>query len=144
MNGVNKHILIGNVGRDPEFRGTGPGRSATFSIATSESWRDKASGERKEMTTWHRIVVYDERLVELIDKYVRKGSKLFLVGKVLHRQYKDAGGIDRTITETVLKSFGGELQMLDRADRAPDPGDEESHMRSAARPPRDLDDEVPF
>lgn len=142
MNGVNKHILIGHVGRDPEIKqGAGGAKLATFSLATSESWKDKTTGERKESTAWHRIVVYNEKIAEIVERYVKKGSKVYIEGQVLTRSYKDRAGADRSITETVLKSFGGALTLLDKADRAPDAGDEGSYSKSQLPP---LDDEVPF
>jgi single-strand DNA-binding protein len=111
---VNKVILIGNLGRDPEFRSTQDGqRIATFSLATSENWRDKASGERRERTEWHRIVVFNERLVDIIEKYVKKGSKLYLEGALQTRKWTDKEGQERYTTEVVLQRFRGELTMLD-------------------------------
>ena len=144
MTGVNKHILIGHVGRDPEIRTMQAGtKVATFSLATSSSWKDKTTGERKEATAWHNIVVFNERLVEIVDKYVKKGSKLYLEGEVLTRKYQ-SGGVEKSITETVLKSFGGRIELLDRAERAPTPGDENTYAQRSGdlRPP--LDDEVPY
>ena len=111
---VNKVILIGNLGRDPEFRSTQDGqRIANFSIATSENWRDKASGERRERTEWHRIVVFNDRLVDVIEKYVKKGSKLYIEGALQTRKWTDKEGQERYTTEVVLQKFRGELTMLD-------------------------------
>jgi len=111
---VNKVILVGNVGRDPEIRSTQDGlRLANMSLATSETWRDKNSGERKERTEWHRVVVFNERLVDVIEKYVRKGSKLYIEGALQTRKWTDNSGQERYTTEVVLQRFRGELTMLD-------------------------------
>jgi single-strand DNA-binding protein len=111
---VNKVILVGNLGRDPEIRSTQDGtRIANFSLATSESWRDRASGERKERTEWHRVVVFNDRLVEVIEKYVKKGSKLYIEGALQTRKWTDNSGQERYTTEIVLQKFRGELTMLD-------------------------------
>jgi single-strand DNA-binding protein len=112
---VNKVILVGNLGRDPEVRSMqSGGRLANFSIATSESWSDKQSGERKERTQWHRIVIYNDRLVEVAEKYLRKGMKVYIEGALESRQFTDKSGAERETTEVVLRQFRGELQMLDR------------------------------
>jgi single-strand DNA-binding protein len=108
--------LIGNLGRDPEMRSTQDGnRIATFTVATSDSWRDRVSGERKERTEWHRIVIFNERLAEIAEKYLRKGSKVYLEGSLQTRKWTDQGGQERTTTEIVLAKFRGELTMLDGA-----------------------------
>jgi len=113
---VNKVILVGNLGRDPEIRSTQDGqRVANFTLATSESWRDRMSGERKERTEWHRIVIFNERLAEIAEKYLRKGSKVYLEGQLQTRQWQDQQGQQRTTTEIVLTRFRGELTMLDGA-----------------------------
>jgi single-strand DNA-binding protein len=113
---VNKVTLIGNLGRDPEMRSTQDGnRIATFTLATSETWRDRASGERKERTEWHRIVIFNERLAEIAEKYLRKGSKVYLEGALQTRKWTDQSGQERTTTEVVLPRFRGELTMLDGA-----------------------------
>src|SRR5215471_1679655 len=97
---VNKVILVGNLGRDPEIRSTQDGlRIANLSVATSESWRDKASGERKEKTEWHRVVVFNERLVEVIEKYLKKGAKVYLEGALQTRKWTDNSGQERYTTE---------------------------------------------
>ena len=111
---VNKVILIGNVGRDPEIRSTQDGmKIANLSLATSENWRDKNSGERKEKTEWHRVVVFNERVVDVIEKYVRKGSKLYIEGALQTRKWTDNSGVEKYSTEVVLQRFRGELTMLD-------------------------------
>jgi single-strand DNA-binding protein len=111
---VNKVILIGNVGRDPEIRSTNDGtRIANFTLATSENWRDKASGERRERTEWHRVVIFNDRLTEVVEKYVKKGAKLYIEGALQTRKWTDKEGQERYTTEIVLQRFRGELVMLD-------------------------------
>src|SRR5207302_5312994 len=113
---VNKVILVGNLGRDPEIRSTQDGmRIANLNLATSESWRDKMSGERKEKTEWHRIVIFNERLTELAEKYLRKGSKVYVEGQLQTRKWTDNAGVEKYSTEVVLTRFRGELTMLDPA-----------------------------
>ena len=113
MAGVNKVILVGNLGKDPEIRTFQSGsRVANFSIATSESWKDKNSGERKEKTEWHRISILDDRLVDIVEKYVKKGSKLYIEGQLETREY-EKDGQKRYLTEIVLRPFRGSLTMLD-------------------------------
>lgn len=111
---VNKVILVGNVGNDPEIRSLNSGdRVCNFSLATSESWRDKQSGERKEKTEWHRIVVFNDGLVGVIERYVKKGSKLYIEGQLQTRKWTDRDGNDKYTTEIVLQRYRGELAMLD-------------------------------
>ena len=113
---VNKVILVGNLGRDPEIRSTQDGtRVATLNLATSENWRDRASGERKERTEWHRVAIFNDRLVEIAEKYLRKGSKIYVEGQLQTRKWTDQQGQDRYTTEVVLSRFRGELTMLDGA-----------------------------
>jgi single-strand DNA-binding protein len=113
---VNKVILVGNLGRDPEIRSTNDGtRIANLALATSENWRDRNSGERKERTEWHRVVIFNERLVEVVEKYVKKGSKLYIEGALQTRKWTDNQGQERYSTEVVLQRFRGELTMLDGA-----------------------------
>jgi len=113
---INKVILVGNLGRDPEIRSTNDGmRIANLRLATSESWRDRNSGERKERTEWHSVVIFNERLVEIAEKYLRKGSKIFVEGALQTRKWQDNQGQDRYTTEVVLQRFRGELTMLDGA-----------------------------
>lgn len=110
---VNKVILVGNLGRDPEVRNTqSGGKVVSFSVATSETWNDRASGERKEKTQWHRIAIFNERLGEIAEKYLRKGSKVYLEGSLESRKYTDKDGQEREITEVVLSRFRGELTLL--------------------------------
>lgn len=159
---INKVILIGNIGRDPEIRSTQDGREiATLALATSESWRDKASGERKEKTEWHRVVVFNEGLVNIIKNYIKKGAKIYVEGALQTRKWTDKDGVERYTTEIVLQGFNSVLTMLDRVG-----GGESSHASSGhddygygnepgaapkanAAPKQnfvhhDLDDEVPF
>ena len=111
---VNKVILIGNLGRDPEIRSTQDGtRLASLSLATSENWRDKNSGERRERTEWHRVVVFNDHLVTVIEKYLRKGSKIYVEGQLQTRKWTDNQGQERYSTEVVLQRYRGELTMLD-------------------------------
>ena len=113
---VNKVILIGNLGRDPELRSTQDGtRIANLAVATSESWRDRVSGERKERTEWHRVVIFNERLAEIAEKYLKKGAKVYIEGALQTRKWTDQGGQERYSTEIVLQRFRGELTMLDGA-----------------------------
>jgi len=113
---VNKVILVGNLGRDPEIRSTQDGiRIANLNLATSENWRDRVSGERKERTEWHRVVIFNERLVEVAEKYLRKGSKIYVEGALQTRKWTDQQGQEKYSTEVVLQKFRGELTMLDGA-----------------------------
>jgi single-strand DNA-binding protein len=111
---VNKVILVGNLGRDPEIRSMQDGREiANFSIATSESWKDKNTGERKEKTEWHRVVIFNEALVKVVKNYVKKGSKLYIEGALQTRKYTDKDGQEKYSTEVVLQGYNGQLTMLD-------------------------------
>jgi single-strand DNA-binding protein len=163
---VNKVILVGNLGRDPELRSTQDGtRVANLRVATSESWRDRVSGERKERTEWHSVVIFNERLTEIAEKYLRKGSKVYLEGALQTRKWTDNAGQDRYTTEIVLNRFRGELTMLDSARGAGGPpieggydegyagggfGDEPRASATPTAPARartpvnDLDDDIPF
>ena len=111
---VNKVILVGNLGRDPEVRSMQDGRSmVNMSVATSDTWRDRQSGERKERTEWHRVVIFNEKLAEVAQKYVRKGSKVYVEGQLSTRKWTDQSGQERYTTEVVIPRFGGALTMLD-------------------------------
>ncbi|MBI1180629.1 MAG: single-stranded DNA-binding protein [Alphaproteobacteria bacterium] len=111
---VNKVILVGNLGRDPEVRMTNNGgKIVTLNLATSESWRDRQSGERQERTEWHRVVIFNENLGEVAEKYLRKGSKVYVEGQLQTRKWTDQSGQERYTTEVVLQRFRGELTMLD-------------------------------
>lgn len=111
---VNKVILVGNLGRDPEIRRMQSGEEiAQLSIATSETWRDKASGERKERTEWHRVVIFNENLVKVAKQFLKKGSKVYIEGSLQTRKWTDKDGAEKYTTEVVLQRFRGELTMLD-------------------------------
>ena len=113
---VNKVILIGNLGADPEIRTLNSGdRVANLRIATSETWRDKATGERKEKTEWHRVVIFSEGLCRVAEQYLKKGAKVYLEGQLQTRKWQDQQGQDRYSTEVVIQGFSGQLVMLDKA-----------------------------
>jgi single-strand DNA-binding protein len=152
---VNKVILIGNLGRDPESRTMqSGGKVVSFSIATSESWNDKMSGERKEKTQWHRIAIFNEKLGEIAEKYLKKGSTVYLEGALESRKYTDKDGQEREITEVVLARFRGELTLLgSRGDSGGgssyggDSGGGFTRAPARAAAPAaggDLDDDIPF
>ena len=111
---VNKVILVGNLGRDPESRSLGNGgKVVNLNVATSESWRDRQSGERQERTEWHRVVIFNENLAEIAEKYLRKGSKVYLEGQLQTRKWTDNSGQEKYTTEIVLQRYRGELTLLD-------------------------------
>lgn len=158
---VNKVILVGNLGADPEIRRLNSGdQVANLRIATSESWRDKNTSERKERTEWHSVVIFNENLVKIAEQYLKKGAKVYLEGQLQTRKWQDQNGNDRYTTEIVLQRYRGELQMLDsrseggRRSQASDYGNDTaggSHFggqggstSSRSDFSRDLDDEVPF
>ena len=119
---VNKIILVGNVGRDPEVRNLQDGtKVANFSVATSESWRDKATGERKDKTQWHRVVIFNDRLADVAQQYLKKGMKVFVEGQLQSRKYPDKEtGQEREIYEVVISRFKGDFQMLDSRGGGPE------------------------
>lgn len=156
---VNKVILVGNLGRDPEVRHTQDGRAiVNLSIATSENWRDKQTGERKEKTEWHRVVIFNENLAKVAEQYLKKGAKVYIEGQLQTRKYTDNAGVEKYSTEVVLQQYRGELTMLDG--RSGGAGSSESNDDFGQAGPmerprgqsagakqnfsRDLDDEVPF
>jgi len=153
---VNKVILVGNLGRDPEVRRLNSGAAVVnLRVATSESWRDKTTGERQERTEWHNVVIYNENLGKVAEQYLKKGAKVYVEGQLQTRKWQDQSGQDRYTTEVVLQRFRGELQMLDRAgDNAGGAGDtdfgratpmEGGGQRSGgASLAEELDDEIPF
>jgi single-strand DNA-binding protein len=148
---VNKVILVGNLGKDPEVRRTTSGDPiVNLSIATSESWRDKASGERKEKTEWHRVVIFNKNLAEVAEKYLRKGSKVYVEGQLQTRKWTDKDGAERYSTEVVLQNFRGELTMLDgRNGGGEGGGGGFGGGRGASETPAsfqrdEMDDEIPF
>jgi single-strand DNA-binding protein len=155
---VNKVILIGNLGADPEIRRTQDGRPiANLRLATSDSWRDKATGERREKTEWHRVVIFNENLCRIAEQYLKKGSKVYIEGALQTRKWQDQSGQDRYSTEVVLQGFRGELTLLDRAgSSSSDAGSDVNGDFGSAGPTRkaavaaagsargDMDDEIPF
>jgi len=158
---VNKVILIGNLGRDPEVKFAQDGKKiVNISIATSESWRDKSSGERREKTEWHRVVIFNDRLADVAEKYLRKGSKVYVEGALQTRKWTGNDGVEKYTTEVVLQNFRGELTMLDGRSEGGgysggdsaggsnwggDSGGSSSGGTSGgAAPGGDLDDEIPF
>lgn len=165
MAGVNKVILVGNLGKDPETKEFGNGgRVVKFSLATSETWRDKSSGERKEKTEWHNVVIFNEGIGKVASQYLKKGSKVYLEGSLQTRKWQDQSGVDKYTTEVVLQNFNSNLTLLDGRDSggggaAPD-GDYDRSRASGdyaapAKKPAfgnaggggafdDLDDDVPF
>lgn len=148
---LNKVTLIGNLGRDPEIRTTQDGREiASFSIATTETWRDKATGERKEKTEWHRIAVFAPPLVTIVKNHLHKGSKLYIEGSLQTRKWTDQSGAEKSTTEIVLQSFNSTLMLLDARGNS---GSSSEHTditfeKSSSEQPRyaieDIDDEIPF
>ena len=158
---VNKVILVGNLGADPEIRRMPSGDPVVnMSIATSETWRDKNSGERKEKTEWHRVVIFDDRLAKVAEQYLKKGMKVYLEGQLQTRKWQDQSGQDRYSTEVVLQRFRSELQMLDSrgqggegqvgygGGRGSDFGQsgpaDQGRGSGGSDHSRDLDDEIPF
>lgn len=146
---VNKVILIGNLGRDPEVRSFQNGsKVVNLRIATSETWRDKASGERKERTEWHSVAIFNEPLAKIAEQYLRKGSTVYLEGQLETRKWQDQAGADKYTTEVVLRPFSGALTLLGgKPDAGPDRGDalhERPIDHASGLPSRDMDDEIPF
>ena len=152
MKGINKVILIGNLGQDPEIRYTSGGMAiATLSLATSESWRDKQTGEQKERTEWHRVVLVG-KLAEVAGQYLKKGSQVYVEGKLQTRKWQDQSGQDRYTTEVQVDSFTGVLQMLggngggkqQGASGQPRPTQQPAQSPAYTEPPIDYDDDLPF
>lgn len=147
---LNRVTLIGNVGQDPEIRSfQSGGRVASFSLATSETWKDKNSGERKEKTEWHRLSVFSEGLVGVIERFVKKGSKIYVSGALETRKWQDKDGADKYTTEVVLRNFGSELILLDgkqggEGGQASPVSSGGGQRRTAQASLADLDDEIPF
>lgn len=145
---VNKVILIGNVGKDPEMRRTQSGTPiANLSIATSETWRDKSSGERKEKTEWHRVVIFNEGICKVVEQYVKKGAKVYIEGALQTRKWTDKDGVEKYSTEIVLQGFNSQLTMLDGR---PQNGNDDAQPgqvpapRVGAGAGADMDDGIPF
>lgn len=159
---VNKVIIVGNLGRDPEVRTfQNGGKVCNLRIATSEQWKDRATGERRERTEWHSVAIFQEGLVRVAEQYLRKGSKVYIEGKLQTRKWQDQSGQDRYSTEIVLQGFDGTLVMLDGRSGggesggyggSQDPGHGGDYggdygggaPAPAGRPARDMDDEIPF
>jgi len=157
---VNKVILVGNLGKDPEIRRTQDGRPiANLSVATSESWRDKATGERKEKTEWHRVVIFSEPLCKIVEQYLKKGAKVYIEGALQTRKWTDASGVEKYSTEVVLQGFNSTLTMLDGRSgggsfASDDSGGDFGSTGSSTAAPRravaagarnsDMDDDIPF
>ena len=150
---INKVILVGNLGADPDVRYTQDGSPIVhLRLATNESWRDRESGERRERTEWHRVVIFNEHLGKVAQEYLKKGSKVYLEGQLQTRKWTDQSGQDRYTTEVVVQRYRGELQMLDSrgagADEfadAPPAGDDTSAPEpTGGGPSGDIDDEIPF
>lgn len=148
MSSVNKVILVGNLGKDPEVRHTQDGKPiVNLSIATGEQWKDKNTGERKEKTEWHRVVIFNEPLAKIAEQYLSKGSKVYLEGQLQTRKWTDGNGIERYSTEIVLQQFRGQIVLL--GDGSRDDDDDTTEAPPLPRKQqqtfsRDLDDEVPF
>ena len=142
---LNKVTLIGNVGRDPEIRMTSDGKEiATISLATSDSWRDKITGERKEKTEWHRVVVFNDGLVGIIKNYIKKGTRLYVEGSLQTRKWQDATGIEKYATEVVLQNYGANLILLDSKNQSEHSSNTESNNSDMNFDHNELDDEIPF
>lgn len=142
---LNKVTLIGNVGKDPEIRSTNEGKEiASFSIATTESWKDRNSGEKREKTEWHRIVVFSDGLVGIIKNYVKKGSKVYLEGSLQTRKWNDDSGTEKYTTEIVLQNFNSSLILLDSRGNPAQPGSNMQDSGAQNFDHSELDDEIPF
>ena len=160
---VNKVILVGNLGKDPEIRRTQDGRPiANLSIATSETWRDKGTGERKEKTEWHRVVIFSEPLCKIVEQYLKKGAKVYIEGALQTRKWTDQSGVEKYSTEVVLQGFSSTLTMLDGRSGggggsfgSDDAGGDFGSSSPASSAPRravaagggrnsDMDDDIPF
>jgi len=154
---VNKVIIVGNLGRDPEIRTTQNGsKLCNLSVATSESWNDKASGERKEKTEWHRVVVFNDNIVRVCENYLKKGSKVFIEGQLETRKWTDQSGAEKYTTEVVLRAFRGELTMLDNKGEGQGGGSYSAPANESSSAPagggnwepskgeNNFDDDIPF
>ncbi len=160
---VNKVILVGNLGRDPEVRSlNNGGKVVQLNLATSESWRDRQSGERQERTEWHKVVIFNENLADVAERFLRKGSKVYVEGQLQTRKYTDKDGVEKYTTEVVLQRYRGELTMLDgkgeggggsggfgggnggREDSWGGGGSSGGGMGGGRGGASDLDDEIPF
>ena len=147
---LNKVLLIGRLGNDPEIKQTQGGKSfASLSLATSESWKDKSSGEKKEKTEWHRVVIFNEGLVNIVQQYLKKGAQIYIEGQLTTNKYTDSNGQEKYSTQIVLQGFNSTLTMLGGNARSGENDGSQSSASSALpsdemNSPADLDDEVPF
>lgn len=143
---LNKAIIIGNLGRDPEIRHTNEGKEiASFSVATSESWKDRVTGEKKEKTEWHRVVVFNEGLVTVIKNYAKKGTKVYIEGSIQTRKWVDNSGQEKYTTEIVLQNFNAQFILLDSKGSGGSAGESFAPKTPVANfAHSDLDDEIPF
>jgi single-strand DNA-binding protein len=155
---VNKVIILGNLGKDPEIRRTQDGKPiCNLTVATSESWKDKSSGERKEKTEWHRVVIFSEPLCKVAEQYLKKGSKVYIEGALQTRKWTDQSGLEKYSTEVVLQGFNSALTMLDgpgKKDEADEPAPISQRAQATIRKPDpistgrprndDMDDSIPF
>jgi len=145
---INKVILVGNLGKDPEIRYTSDGsKIASFSLATSDTWKDRATGERKDRTEWHRIVIFNEKFSEIVEKYVKKGYKVYLEGQLQTRKWTDNNGQEKYSTEVILSKYKGELSLLD-SKTSTQPESLSPSLNEKNQEPEhvlsDLDDDIPF
>jgi single-strand DNA-binding protein len=142
---LNKVMLIGNLGRDPEIRSTNDGKEiATLNIATSETWKDRATGEKKEKTEWHRVVIFNEGLVGVIKNYVKKGSRVYIEGTLQTRKWVDSTGQEKYTTEIVLQNFGSQLVLLDSKTQGTSQFESAQKSNNTNFDHSELDDEIPF
>lgn len=146
---LNKVTLIGNLGRDPEIRTTGEGKEiANLSLATTDIWKDRVTGEKKEKTEWHRVVIFNEGLVSVVKNYVKKGSKLYIEGSLQTRKWNDSSGVEKYTTEIVLQNFNSQLILLDSKNSTSSSLQDSGHSQYKHSKPSfdhsDLDDEIPF
>ena len=145
---VNKVILVGNLGADPDVRSTKDGRPVVnLSVATSENWRDKNSGERREKTEWHRVVIFSEGLCRIAEQYLKKGSKVYLEGQLQTRKWQDDKGNDRYTTEVVLQNYGGTMTMLDTRNGGGDfqaASNDSAPIEAVGGGGNEINDDIPF
>ena len=146
---LNKVLLIGRLGNDPEIKQMQNGKTvAILSVATSENWKDKNSGEKKEKTEWHRVVIFNEGLVNVVQQYLKKGAQIYIEGQLSTNKYTDSNGVEKYSTQIVLQGFNSTLKMLGGGSRTGDSSSDQSSSSSLPSdeisPPSDLDDEVPF
>ncbi len=146
MSSLNKVTLIGNLGKDPEIRTTGDGKEiANFSIATSETWKDKTTGEKKDKTEWHRLVCFNEGLTRVIKSYVKKGSKIYVEGQLQTRKWTNQEGQEVYTTEVILQNYNSSLVMLDsKGENAPQGANSTNVVNKPEFKNEELDDEIPF